>query len=86
MLYQLLTGTLPFQADSMASLMFKIANESHPDIIQIRADIPIHLKHIIDTALEKNPQARFQTGMQFAQALRDCSDEAEYAPRNELSF
>ncbi|MEK7989995.1 MAG: protein kinase [Thiotrichaceae bacterium] len=86
MLYQLLTGTLPFQADSMASLMFKIANESHPDIIQIRADIPIHLKHIIDTALEKNPQKRFQTGMQFAQALRDCSDEAEYAPRNKLSF
>ncbi|WP_353571424.1 protein kinase [Candidatus Albibeggiatoa sp. nov. BB20] len=86
MLYQLLTGTLPFQADSMASLMFKIANESHPDIIQIRADIPIRLKHIIDTALTKNPQARFQTGMQFAQALRDCSDEAEYAPRNELSF
>ncbi|MCV6636187.1 protein kinase [Candidatus Albibeggiatoa sp. nov. NOAA] len=86
MLYQLLTGKLPFKADSMASLMFKIANESHPDITQIRADIPIHLKHIIDTALAKNPQARFQTGMQFAQALRDCSDEAEYAPRNELSF
>lgn len=86
MLYQLLTGKLPFQADSMASLMFKIANEAHPDIIQIRADIPIHLKHIIDTALAKNPQTRFQTGMQFAQALRDCSDEAEYAPRSELSF
>ena len=86
MLYQLLTGKLPFQADSMASLMFKIANESHPDITQIRADIPIHLKQIIDTALEKNPRARFQTGRQFAQVLRDCSDEAEYAPRNELSF
>ncbi len=86
MLYQLLTGKLPFQADSMASLMFKIANELHPDITQIRADIPIHLKHIIDTALAKSPQARFQTGVQFAQALRDCSNEAEYAPRNKLSF
>jgi hypothetical protein len=84
MLYQLLSGTLPFQADSMANLMFKIANEPHLDISQSRAEIPIELKHIIDTALAKNPQQRFQTGLQFAKALRDCSDEAFYAPRNEL--
>jgi serine/threonine-protein kinase len=72
MLYQLLTGVLPFQADSMATLMFKIANESHPDIIQIRADIPLSIKRMVDKALQKNAKDRYQNGAQFAQALREC--------------
>ena len=74
MLYQLLTGVLPFQADSMATLMFKIANEPHPDIISIRPNIPYCLKQIIDMALQKNAQDRYQDGAQFAQALRDCDN------------
>jgi serine/threonine-protein kinase len=74
MLYQLLTGVLPFQADSMATLMFKIANEPHPDIISIRPNIPSCLKQIIDIALQKNAQDRYQDGAQFAQALRDCGN------------
>ena len=77
MLYQLLTGVLPFQADSMATLMFKIANEPHPDIISIRPNIPYCLKQIIDMALQKNAQDRYQNGAQFAQALRNCDNLKE---------
>jgi tRNA A-37 threonylcarbamoyl transferase component Bud32 len=77
MLYQLLTGVLPFQADSMATLMFKIANEPHPDIISIRPNIPSGLKQIIDIALQKNAQDRYQNGAQFAQALRNCDNLKE---------
>ncbi len=36
MLFQLLTGKLPFRGDSMAQLMFKIANESAPDVRTLR--------------------------------------------------
>jgi len=72
MLYQLLTGVLPFQADSMTTLMFKIANESHLDITTVRADIPECLKRVVDKALQKSVKERFQSGGQFAQALRDC--------------
>ncbi len=72
MFYQLLTGALPFQADSIASLMFKIAHESHHDLTSVRANLPLSLKSVVDTALQKNVTDRFQTGVQFAQALRDC--------------
>ncbi|NJO16714.1 MAG: CHASE2 domain-containing protein [Thioploca sp.] len=74
MLYQLLTGILPFQADSMATLMFKIANEPHPDMISIRPDIPPSLKQVVDITLQKNAQDRYQNGAQLAQALRDCGN------------
>ena len=36
MLFQLLCGQLPFKGDSMAALMFSIANEPHPEIIGLR--------------------------------------------------
>lgn len=71
-LYQLLTGKLPFQADSMATLMFKIANEAHASATSVRPDLPVCVDTIIDRALAKNPDDRFQRGAEFAAAVRAC--------------
>ena len=70
MLYQMLSGSLPFKADSMASLMFKITNEEAPDVRTLRADIPAELAAIIERALAKDVEQRFQTGTEFANALK----------------
>ncbi len=72
-LYQLICGQLPFQGDSMAQLMFKIANEPHPDIRQLHPDTPPCVAQIIDKALAKDPGQRYQTGGELAQALRHCA-------------
>ena len=69
-LYQLLTGRLPFEGESMAQLMFKIANEPPTDIRTINASLPPGLVAFIQRAMAKNPDERFQTGEEFAQALR----------------
>jgi CHASE2 domain-containing sensor protein/predicted Ser/Thr protein kinase len=69
-LYQLLTGSLPFQAESMATLMFKIANEPHASVKVLRPDLPAALATAIDRALQKNPDARYQRGAELAQDLR----------------
>ncbi len=74
MTYELLTGHLPFQGDTMATLMYQIANEPHPDIRKLDADLPACVRAVIDRALAKNPDQRFQTGEEFSQALRKCLD------------
>jgi serine/threonine-protein kinase len=71
-LYQLLTGKLPFQGDSMAQLMFKIANEPHPDIRTLRPDLPACVAAITNKALAKDPDQRYQSGEQMAKAIRLC--------------
>jgi len=71
-LYQMACGKLPFEGDSMAQLMFKIANEAHPDIRSIHPDLPENLVAIIDKALTKDPDQRYQTGAEFARDLRTC--------------
>ncbi len=69
-LYQLLTGNLPFQADSMATLMFKITNEAHPSLTVLRPDLPAGLNSIIDRALQKDLAQRYARGNEFARDLR----------------
>ena len=71
-LYQLLCGRLPFDGDSMAQLMFKIANEPAPDILQFNPKLAPALVAFLDRAMAKEADARFQTGEEFAQALRAC--------------
>jgi serine/threonine-protein kinase len=72
-LYQMLTGQLPFRADSMPALMLKIAHEAHPPIRVLRPGLPAGLDEFFDRALAKDPAARFDSGAAFAQALRDLN-------------
>lgn len=72
-LYQLVCGKLPFEGDSMAQLMFRIANEPHTDILSIRDDVPPCVVAIIDKALSKQREQRYQTGQEMAEAIRQCA-------------
>jgi eukaryotic-like serine/threonine-protein kinase len=71
-LFQLLTGQLPFTADSMTGLMQQIAEAPHPPLRAFRPDLPACVESVIDRALAKNPDARFDSGAQMAAALEDC--------------
>jgi serine/threonine-protein kinase len=69
-LYQLACGKLPFEGDSMAQLMYKIANEHAPDILQYNSTLPPALVAFVDKAMSKEADQRFQTGEEFAFELR----------------
>ncbi|MDH5572449.1 MAG: serine/threonine-protein kinase [Gammaproteobacteria bacterium] len=76
-LYQMLTGELPFIADSLASLMYKIANEKHPDIRMFKPDLPSCVSQIINKALHKEVERRFQSGEHMANALKRCRERLQ---------
>ncbi|MGI9302021.1 MAG: serine/threonine protein kinase, partial [Gammaproteobacteria bacterium] len=72
MFYQLITGQLPFQADSMATLMYKIANEAHPPVNVLLPDAKPCLGTVVNRALTKDPERRYQNGAQMSKDLRAC--------------
>ena len=72
MLFQMLAGVLPFRGDSMAELMYKIANEEAPDVRIVRPELPELLSHVVAKALSKRPETRYQDGGQLASDLRDA--------------
>jgi serine/threonine-protein kinase len=71
-LYQLLTGALPFRADSMAALMYKIANGVYEPLVVLRPDLPDCVGKTLDRALATDPEGRYRTGGELARALREC--------------
>lgn len=76
MLYQMTTGNLPFKGDSMATLMYKIANEPHQDVFELRPDLAKQkpcLAAIINKALQKDVELRYQTGAEMAKDIQNCA-------------
>ena len=71
-LFQLLTGTLPFEADSLTELMFKITQHDAPDLRSLRPDLPEALARILARALRKSPDDRYPDGGQMAADLQAC--------------
>lgn len=74
--YQLLTGTLPFEAKTAAEL---IAAHLHADPIPLTqrdASIPDDLAAVVESALAKDPKARPASAAEFADRLRNCADAA----------
>jgi eukaryotic-like serine/threonine-protein kinase len=80
-LYQLLSGRLPFEGESMAQLMYKIANEPPADIRAVNPGLAAGLVAFLDKALAKNPDARFQSGEEFSAALRAAAAGGAPAPK-----
>jgi serine/threonine protein kinase len=76
-LYQLLTGQLPFRADSMPGLMMKIAQEPHAPASLVDPGLPEGLDEFFDRALHKLPADRFPSGASFALALREVAPPAQ---------
>lgn len=76
MTYQMTTGQLPFTGDSMATLMFKIANELHASASTINPAISQCLSDIIDRMLEKDTERRYARGSEIAKDLRACMEQA----------
>lgn len=75
-LYQLLTGRLPFEGDSLTNLMYQITNEKPKAIRKLRAELPTCVTRLINKSLEKQPEKRFANGQAMAEAIKRCAEQA----------
>lgn len=75
MLYEGFSGRKPFAGDTTPTILYKIVNEAPEpiDLSQLR-DISPAITSVLDRALSKDPDIRFQTGEEFARALRAAKD------------
>jgi hypothetical protein len=71
MLYEMVTGERPFEGQSVTTIMYKIVHEE--PIPPRKLDVTIHpgLSAVVEKALAKAPEARYQSGAALSQALSD---------------
>jgi serine/threonine protein kinase len=70
MLYEMVTGKLPFTADTPIAVIFKHINDACTSPCKLNPAIPRGLEQIILCAMEKNPQNRYQSAAQMLRHLR----------------
>jgi serine/threonine-protein kinase len=68
-LYRLLSGQLPFSADTAIAMVQKQVNESPTPIAQFQPDLPPWCERVLSRALAKSPADRFQNADEFRAAL-----------------
>ncbi len=78
LMYEMATGTLPFNADTPVSVALMQVREQPKPPSEIRADIPRGLEQIILGAMEKNPDRRFQTATQMLKYVEKIHLNPEY--------
>lgn len=71
-LFELVSGRPPFEADSAMTLMMMHINDPVPDPRKLNPDVPEALVAVINKALAKDPNDRYQTAAQMAAALRNA--------------
>ena len=71
-LFELLTGTLPFSGESAVSIALKHVSEPAPSVASLRPGVHPVLEAIVARALVKDPSGRFQTAEEFVLALDDA--------------
>ena len=67
--YEMLSGQVPFQAESTLALMYKVVHEPLPPIRQVRPGLPAGVEGVLAKALAKEPGDRYATVSSFVEAL-----------------
>ncbi|HWR77425.1 MAG TPA: protein kinase, partial [Thiobacillus sp.] len=70
-LYEMLTGTTPFNGDNLSAIMYKILNEEPAPPSTLNPRVPPVFDRIISRALAKRAEDRYQTAGEFARDLRN---------------
>ncbi len=73
-LYEMVTGNLPFRGEYEQAVLYSIVNESHQSASEITQNIPAKLEKIINRCLEKNRETRYQTSIELLDDLLETSE------------
>jgi serine/threonine-protein kinase len=72
-LYEILTGQLPFRGEHEQAIVYSILKEKPRPIMDLKAGIPVSIEQVVSKALEKNPDKRYQQVEELLDDLKSIS-------------
>jgi TolB-like protein/Tfp pilus assembly protein PilF len=86
MLYEMLAGEQPFKGDYEQAIMYSIMNEQPEFITKVRGEVPGQIEQILEKALAKNPEKRFQSMDEMLEELNIAVEELKEARGRKTSI
>jgi len=74
-LYEMITGQLPFKGEHEAAVIYSIVNETPEPLARYKANVPEGLQRMVDKALQKDPNTRYQTAADITADLKGLQKE-----------
>jgi len=75
--YEMLTGEIPFNGETYGEIMYAHLDKPVPNIRQKNPDLPVGIENIIFKALAKEPEERYDTAAEFLNALKKTDETLE---------
>jgi eukaryotic-like serine/threonine-protein kinase len=76
-LYELLTGGVPYDGDNFVTVALRHVNEPVPSLLERRPDTPPRLALAVERAMAKSPHERYESMDHFVEELEACLDELD---------
>jgi serine/threonine protein kinase/Flp pilus assembly protein TadD len=84
-LYEMVTGQLPFRSEYAPAIMYSILNENPKPLSVLRGEVPVALEQIVETALAKRLDERYRSMADFLADLRAFSEGRTVAVAEEIA-
>lgn len=84
-LYQMLTGQLPYQADTPMGVLMAHASMPIPDVRELRPDLSEEVQRVIELGMAKEPMDRYQSAGEIAAGLREAARMPSVAASDALT-
>ncbi len=78
-LYEMITGDLPFRGDYEQAMSYSIVNVAPKPIRSLHPDVPLEIERLIEKTLAKDPNERYQTSTELIGALRSLKKRSEFS-------
>jgi serine/threonine protein kinase/predicted Zn-dependent protease len=76
-LYEMITGQLPFKGEHEAAVIYSIVNETPEPLARYKANVPEGLQRIVDKALQKDVSTRYQSASEVVADLKGLQKETK---------
>ncbi|UCF79178.1 MAG: protein kinase [Candidatus Eiseniibacteriota bacterium] len=80
-LHEMLTGRLPFRGDHDAAVFYSITNSDPEPLTNLRSDIPLEFERIVEKALAKDPEKRYERVEELIDELRALRERLDVLPK-----
>ncbi|RMF70459.1 MAG: serine/threonine protein kinase, partial [Calditrichaeota bacterium] len=85
-MYEMLTGQLPFRGEYEQAIVYSILNEAPESTRKLNPEVPAELQQVVHRCLQKNADARFASAEEVVKALRRYQDSLRAAEMGALSL
>lgn len=85
-LYEMLSGQLPFKGDREASILYSVVHEEAKPVTAWNPKIPSELQQIVDRCLKKKPEARYESAADLLKDLHKYKDSLKAEELGAFSF